>query len=49
MCFSATASFIAGTTLSIIGIATIRNVERRSELPLALIPLLFGIQQLIEG
>ena len=49
MCFSATASFIAGTTLSGIGIATIRKVERRSELPFAMIPLLFGIQQLIEG
>jgi hypothetical protein len=49
MCFSATASFIAGTGLSGIGIATIRKVETRAELPFAIIPLLFGIQQLIEG
>ncbi|CAN5892865.1 hypothetical protein BH11GEM2_BH11GEM2_35790 [soil metagenome] len=49
MCFSATASFVAGTTLSAIGVATITKVEQRSELPFALIPLLFGIQQLIEG
>ena len=49
MCFSASASFVAGTTLSIIGVATITKVRQRSELPFALIPLLFGIQQLIEG
>jgi len=49
MCFSATASFVAGTSLSAIGVATIRKAERRSELPFAMIPLLFGIQQLVEG
>lgn len=49
MCFSAPASFVAGTALSAIGVATIRRVERRAELPLALIPLLFGMQQLVEG
>ena len=49
MCFSATASFAAGTALSAIGVATIRKVERQSELPFAMIPLLFGIQQLVEG
>ena len=49
MCFSATASFVAGTTLTAIGVVTIRKAERRSELPFAMIPLLFGIQQLVEG
>ena len=49
MCFSATASFVAGTTLSAIGVATITKVKHRSELPFAMIPLLFGIQQIIEG
>lgn len=49
MCFSATASFAAGTTLSVIGVATLTNVKRQSEIPFAMIPLLFGIQQLIEG
>lgn len=49
MCFSATASFIAGTTLAAAGIATMRLVSRPSEIPFAAIPLLFGIQQLIEG
>ncbi len=49
MCFSATASFVAGTTLSAIGVVTITKVERRSELSFAMIPLLFGVQQLVEG
>jgi hypothetical protein len=49
MCFSATASFVAGASLSAIGVATIARAERRSELPFATIPLLFGIQQLVEG
>ncbi len=49
MCFSATASFVAGTALSGIGIATLRRTERKAEIPFALIPLLFGIQQLTEG
>ncbi len=49
MCFSAPASFIAGTALSVIGVAALRNTRMRIELPFAMIPLLFGVQQLIEG
>lgn len=49
MCFSATASFVAGASLSGIGIAALKRAARRSEIPFALIPLLFGIQQAIEG
>ena len=49
MCFSATASFVAGTSLSAIGVATLASVKARREIPFATIPLLFGIQQLIEG
>lgn len=49
MCFSATASFVAGTSLSVIGIATLRETKGKSEIPFAMIPLLFGVQQLIEG
>lgn len=49
MCFSATASFVAGGSLSAIGVATLARAERRSELPFAAIPLLFGVQQLVEG
>ena len=49
MCFSASASFIAGAALVTAGIATLRIVRRPSEIPFAAIPLLFGLQQLIEG
>jgi len=49
MCFSATASFVAGTSLSVIGVATLKTVKRKSEIPFAMIPLLFGVQQLTEG
>lgn len=49
MCFSATASFGAGATLTTIGVATLRLAARPSEIPFAAIPLLFGIQQIIEG
>lgn len=49
MCFSATASFIAGVSLSALGVATIKKTERKAEIPFAMIPLLFGVQQIIEG
>ena len=49
MCFSATASFTAGIGLLAIGAVTASRVRRRAELPFALIPGLFGVQQLIEG
>lgn len=49
MCFSATASFVAGTALCAIGVAALRNTKARTEVPFAMIPLLFGIQQLTEG
>lgn len=49
MCFSATASFVAGTALSLIGVATLKSIKKKVEIPFALIPLLFGVQQLIEG
>lgn len=49
MCFSASASFVAGATLSAAGIASLRQARHRSEIPFAAIPLLFGIQQITEG
>ena len=49
MCFSATASFIAGAALSVMGAATLRAARTRAEIPFATIPLLFGIQQVVEG
>jgi hypothetical protein len=49
MCFSAPASFIAATVLTGVGIAALRLTSHRSEWPFAAIPLLFGVQQGIEG
>lgn len=49
MCFSATASFAAGAALSAAGGVTVSRSEGKAELPLALVPLLFGIQQITEG
>ena len=49
MCFSATASFTAGAALTAVGALTVHKSHGKIELPLALVPLLFGIQQLTEG
>lgn len=49
MCFSATASFVAGTSLIVVGGLTVRKSQGGRELPLALVPVLFGLQQLTEG
>jgi hypothetical protein len=49
MCFSAQASFVAGTGLAIVGLLSIQKNKVKKLQPLAVIPLLFGIQQLCEG
>ncbi|AEB85714.1 MULTISPECIES: DUF6629 family protein [Comamonadaceae] len=49
MCFSATASFTAGGVLLALGATTVPRAASRAELPYALIPVLFGLQQLLEG
>ncbi|GAB3478515.1 DUF6629 family protein [Polaromonas eurypsychrophila] len=49
MCFSATASFSAGVVLLGLGTLTLKAVRHPRELLLASIPLLFGIQQVVEG
>jgi hypothetical protein len=49
MCFSAGASFVAGTVLCATGLVTIKKAKTKSFLFLASIPLLFSIQQFIEG
>jgi hypothetical protein len=49
MCFSASASIIAGTTLSIIGKETLKKPKVKTDIPFASIPLIFGIQQFAEG
>ncbi len=49
MCFSASASFVAGASLLAVGAITLKKAERKAELPFAAIPLLFGLQQVLEG
>ncbi|MGO8954452.1 MAG: DUF6629 family protein [Rhodomicrobium sp.] len=49
MCFSATASFSAAAITATIGVATLKQVRNWREFPLASMPLLFAVQQAIEG
>jgi hypothetical protein len=49
MCFSATASFSAGAVLLGLGTLTLKSARSPRERIFAAIPLLFAIQQLIEG
>jgi hypothetical protein len=49
MCFSAEASFAGGVIISAIGVATVREIHKPSQLVFASIPLFFGLQQIIEG
>ena len=49
MCFSASASFGAGSLLLAVGVVTIRKAGNKNERAYAAIPLLFSVQQLIEG
>jgi len=49
MCFSAGASFASGFVISAIGVATVKEVHKPSQWVFAVIPLLFGIQQLADG
>ena len=49
MCFSATASFSAAGILSLAGVATLSKARDIRERPLAAVPLVFALQQGIEG
>ncbi|BBD55635.1 DUF6629 family protein [Planktothrix agardhii] len=49
MCFSATASFTASFSLSVLGVATPTQTTSKKQLLLATFPLLFAIQQFFEG
>lgn len=49
MCFSAVASFAGGVVISAVGVATQRKVRKPAQRLFALIPLLFGFQQFLEG
>lgn len=49
MCFSASASFVAGALLFAGGVATVKFSENSRQLPLAVIPFIFSFQQFMEG
>lgn len=49
MCFSATASVAASGLLTVVGVATVKKVKENRMKPYATIPLLFAVQQAIEG
>jgi uncharacterized protein DUF6629 len=49
MCFSADADLAAGVIVTVVGIDAIRRARTPKELPLAALPLLFGIHQLVEA
>lgn len=49
MCFSAIASFGAGTVLTVVGYASIRKVNSPNQYPFAYIPIFFAVQQFAEG
>lgn len=49
MCFSATASFTAAAVLGVIGTATLGKTKNRRAWLLSAVPLLFALQQFVEG
>lgn len=49
MCFSATASFAVAAATAVTGLTVLRHVKQVRELPLAFVPLLFAVQQVVEG
>jgi hypothetical protein len=49
MCFSAVASFTAGASLCLLGVASVRKVNSPNQYSFAAIPFIFGMQQIVEG
>jgi hypothetical protein len=49
MCFSAAASFGASAVLAAVGVVTLKNAKTPAQVPFAMIPLLFAVQQAAEG
>lgn len=49
MCFSATVSFVAGSSLGLVGLLSISYARSLKQRMIAIIPLAFGIQQIAEG
>lgn len=49
MCFSATASFTASAVLGVVGAATLGKTKNRRAWLLSAVPLIFALQQFVEG
>jgi hypothetical protein len=49
MCFSAGASFGASAVVAVAGVISTRRIRHREQIMFAAIPLIFALQQLIEG
>lgn len=49
MCFSPEVDLVTGVVIVAIGADAVRHVDRRSQLPLALLPMVLGMHQLVES
>ncbi|MFI0509267.1 DUF6629 family protein [Streptomyces sp. WSLK1-5] len=49
MCWSATADLVAGAAITSVGVACVIRTRRAGDLPLAALPLLLGVHQLVEA
>ncbi|MGW4379441.1 DUF6629 family protein [Kitasatospora sp. NPDC004531] len=49
MCWSAGADLLVGSAVSAVGVATLLRADRPHQLPLAALPLLLGVHQLVEA
>ena len=49
MCFSAPISFTAAAVLTVAGVVALKNTTNKKEYALAIFPLLFALQQFVEG
>ncbi|MFF9059391.1 DUF6629 family protein [Streptomyces sp. NPDC014882] len=49
MCWSATADLVAGAGVTAVGVACVARVRRVRDLPLAALPLLLGVHQIVEA
>lgn len=49
MCFSAEASFVAGSVLTVLGVVALKKTKAPAQRSFAAIPFFFGLQQVTEG
>jgi len=49
VCFSAEADFVSGAVIGAVGVATLTQVEKPRQIPLAALPLAFSLHQFAEG